>query len=248
MDWSFPTEVPASTSPLSHYEPKPFSSDEELTLIQAQRDLDNRVSTLSLIDLDASLPGDFGETIRPSTANSDALSSASEMLHTPFELERHTFEPVSRPLNAREPSIYFDGGDFNVDEALDIADEPNQTMLHSNQQTSQQDLPNAYGGDGDVSRLAGHDFNTRTSGIPMISLPPLPKPPTTEVMQGTGTEEDVKYDLLRLVSSLKSHLDLGNQVLETLPIRKGHVYLGTAAARCSRPTIYSGTPYCLSPD
>ncbi|KAG7402605.1 Serine/threonine-protein kinase nak1 [Fusarium oxysporum f. sp. rapae] len=230
LDWTFPAEVPTSTSPLDRVEP--VNSDVELTLVQAQRDLAvetsmqptasvKRASTLSLIDLDASMPDDSGETTRPSTAISDAPSSTSEMWHTPFELEGHTFESMPLLSTSREPSIYVDGGDFST--ALHVAGDPNQTIRHSTGPTNQQSLSTAHSEDGEIYHPLGHDFNNGTNGNPMISLPPLPKPPATEVMQGISSVEDVKDELLRLVSSFKSHLDLGNQMLETLPARQRHV-------------------------
>ncbi|KAM5528060.1 STE/STE20/YSK protein kinase [Fusarium oxysporum f. sp. phaseoli] len=231
LDWAFPVDL--STSANRHGGLEPVRSDEEFTIVQAQRDLvagipmepttsDNRASTLSLIDLDASMPDSLGETARPSTAISDAVSSTSEMCHTPFELERHTFESISHPSAAREPSIYVDAGDFDST-ALYLAVDPNQTMLHSTGRTNQKSLSTAHSEDEEIYHPLGHDFNNGTNGNQMISLPPLPNPPAIEVMQGISSVEDVKDELLRLVSSFKSHLDLGNQMLETLPVRQRHV-------------------------
>lgn len=64
----------------------------------------NRSSTLSLIDLDASLPDNTTDMRRPSTADSDATSSFSGSGNTAFGLERHLSNHLLTP--DREPSIY----------------------------------------------------------------------------------------------------------------------------------------------
>ncbi|KAJ4309042.1 Serine/threonine-protein kinase PAK 5 [Fusarium piperis] len=128
LDWTFPTEASASAYPQSY---DPASSDGELTITQAQRGLvsefppdkiisDNRVSALSLIDLDASLPDDLRETSRPSTANSD---TPSDTWRTPFDLERHTTMPIPHPAAIREPSIYIDDGDFSIMTAVGMPED-----------------------------------------------------------------------------------------------------------------------------
>ncbi|CAI4213859.1 unnamed protein product [Parascedosporium putredinis] len=60
----------------------------------------NRVSTVSLIDLDASFATDF-DPPRPSTSDSDKLSISSDPATTPFDLERHSiFIPASASHHA----------------------------------------------------------------------------------------------------------------------------------------------------
>ncbi|KAF4458119.1 Serine/threonine protein kinase [Fusarium austroafricanum] len=232
LDWTFPAELSTTANP--HGGLELVNSDEELTIVQAQRHLvagipmeptasDNRASTLSLIDLDASMPDDLGES-RPSTAISDAVSSTSEMGHTPLELERHTFESISHLSTVREASIYVDAGDL-ASTALYLAGDLNQTMLPSTGSTDRQSLSTTHSEDGEIYHPLGHDFNNGMNGNPIISLPPVPKPPAAEVMQGTASAEDVKDELLRLVSSCKSHLDLSNEMLETLTVRKGYAVL-----------------------
>lgn len=81
-----------------------MSSNSNLMIPRASSsNLDNRISTSSLIDLDESMPEPSMplEVPRPSTANSDRVSEVGSA----FDLERHTsFMPF--PSSNREPSIY----------------------------------------------------------------------------------------------------------------------------------------------
>ncbi|KAK7416915.1 Serine/threonine-protein kinase PAK 5 [Neonectria magnoliae] len=231
LDWTFPTESSAWARPHFQHQPNPADHDQELTLIQVQGGVvagappdetvsDSRASALSLIDLDASLLDGLRETSRPSTASSDA---PSEMWHTPFELERHASRPTSHPSTVREPSIYIKDGDFSTGIAVDVPEEPSQTMLHSPRQINQQDPPSSDNEHAKLSRIPGYSSNIRQDGLPALPLPPLPEPPSTGVLQGTGSREDVKDELLRLISGLKDHLGFTSQFLDTMPSRSGHV-------------------------
>ncbi|KAF5545661.1 STE STE20 YSK kinase [Fusarium phyllophilum] len=248
LEWTFPTGMPTSASPQLSYGPESCHGEAELTMVPARTDSaaenaltpgasqsrasalslidlddslpdglavtapDNRVSNVSLIDLDASLHLGLGDTVstRPSTANSDAPSTTSEW-RMPFELERHAFEPISHSPTIREPSIYIESGDFDASTLARMEDEANQDMLLDIRETNQQGLPSVQG------------ENARQNGIPAFSLPSLPTPPTADVMLGRGSAEDVKDELLRLVSSFEDHLGMGSQMIESLPIRQGHV-------------------------
>ncbi|RTE70778.1 hypothetical protein BHE90_014826 [Fusarium euwallaceae] len=230
LDWSFPTEASTSVSPRFQHSPDPATSDGELTLTQGQRGLvsafppdrmvsDNRASALSLIDLDAGLPDDLRETSRPSTADSE---TPSDIWRTPFDLERHTPEPMSHPSVVREPSIYVDDGDFSINTALDMP-ELNQTMIHSTRRTSRQHLPAIHSEHDEPSEIPGRNSNVMQDGPAAVLLPPRPEPPTAGVMQGTEDGEDVKGEMLRLISSLKDHLEYTGDILTTLPARGGKI-------------------------
>ncbi|KAF5026468.1 hypothetical protein F66182_1455 [Fusarium sp. NRRL 66182] len=227
LDWSFPAEASASASSRFQHSLDPASSDAELTITQAQRGLvaeslpvdtapGNRTSTLSLIDLDASLPGDFRETSRPPTAGSDA---SSDMWHTPFNLDKQTPEPMPHPSALREPSIYIDDGDFSISTALDMLEEPSQTMIHSTGETSLHHLSAIHSEHGEPSVISERRSNIRQDRPAAVQLPLLPEPPTAEVMEGAGAGEDVKGELLRLISSFKDHLESTSGFLETLPAK-----------------------------
>ncbi|KAI5863972.1 kinase-like protein [Durotheca rogersii] len=229
LDWTFPTEAPVSATPGFQHSPDPVNSDGEPTLTQAQRGLvaefppdkmasDNRASAFSIIDLDASLPDDLRETSRPSTADSD---TPSDIWRTPFDLEKHTPKPY--PSAVREPSIYIGDGDFSVSTAVDVPEEPSQTMIYSTRQTSQHHLPAIDSERDEPSEISGESINVRQDRPAAVQLPPLPEPPTAGVMQGTEAGEDVKGELLRLISSFKDHLGSTRDFLETLPVRSGHV-------------------------
>ncbi|KAF3762141.1 kinase-like protein [Cryphonectria parasitica EP155] len=59
------------------------------------------------------------------------------------------------------------------------------------------------------------------SDAPMPSLPYMPRPPTVNVLQGTGAQDDVKDELQRMIRSLHEHLQYTSSVLRTLPTRPG---------------------------
>jgi hypothetical protein len=208
---------------------------------------DNRISVGSLIDLDESL--DIPELTRPSTANSDAASvSGSDMggPANPFDLERHAslYQPFgSLSSRAREPSIYvsddsaFDrlakapddmmnGSSFSINgstthsrtssyddggySAADYLDSEYLTMasarqsrvqsgMQSRPQTQPRELTNGHGGS---------------------HLPPVPAPPSARVMQGLGGRDEVRDDMMRMLSSFAEHLSFANTHVSSLPVRK----------------------------
>lgn len=55
------------------------------------------------------------------------------------------------------------------------------------------------------------------------ALPPLPIAPSSQVMQGQASAEDVKKELRRLAMSLSDHLSHANMYLSGLPLRRGSV-------------------------
>jgi serine/threonine protein kinase len=54
-----------------------------------------------------------------------------------------------------------------------------------------------------------------------IMLPPLPVAPSSHVMQGQASADDVKNELRRLAVSLGDHLNYANAYLDSLPSRRG---------------------------
>ncbi|KJZ69296.1 hypothetical protein HIM_11309 [Hirsutella minnesotensis 3608] len=231
LDWTFPTEVSASSPPPFQHDSDPISNDVELTLTQARRDLvvespsvkmapPSRASALSLIDLDASLPGDLREISRPSTADSD---TRSDIWRTPFDLERHAFKPMSQSSAAREPSLYIDDGDFGISTVMDVQ-ESSRSLTHGAHQTitSPQYLPAVDSEHSGPPEIPGWSTHVRRDQSSAVQLPVVPDPPMAGVMLGTESGETVKDELLRLISSLRDHLGSTNELLETLPACDGY--------------------------
>ncbi|KAI8948420.1 kinase-like protein [Xylaria longipes] len=153
----------------------------------------SRISTLSLIDLDASLPSDATIDTQPSTAGSDTRD-------TPFDLEPLVFK--GQPDN-REPSLY-----VSSDASLYSAPQYLQTDPH-NTLTNQ-------GHDSGTARLVSEP-STKSGGI---LAPSLPSPPSSKVMQGTSSRGEVKDELRRMISSLNEQLEFTAHCLTTLPVRR----------------------------
>ena len=205
MDWTFPSDAPTSGYLTPDHDPGFASSDDERTLIQSQRGLvaqfpqalppaDNRASTLSLIDLDASIPDELYQPSRPSTAGSDAQSDVS---YTPFGLETHAFESATQPSEA---PVYFDYG-------LPTAGTGSESDLEAS--NSDYDGP---------ATLPGHDRSPSHDGrSPGVQLLALPQPPETAVMLGTASRDVVKAELSRLISSFQDELAFARASLDKLP-------------------------------
>jgi serine/threonine protein kinase len=243
-----PPPVSAARPPLIHHPTEPIALPSSQSYdLMVPRVQDNRISVGSLIDLDESL--DIPELTRPSTANSDAASvSGSDMggPANPFDLERHAslYQPFgSLSSRAREPSIYvsddsaFDrlakapddmmnGSSFSINgstthsrtssyddggySAADYLDSEYLTMasarqsrvqsgMQSRPQTQPRELTNGHGGS---------------------HLPPVPAPPSARVMQGLGGRDEVRDDMMRMLSSFAEHLSFANTHVSSLPVRK----------------------------
>ncbi|KAK4101823.1 serine/threonine protein kinase [Parathielavia hyrcaniae] len=216
QDWTFPSMTPASANPdfatfeLNH-DPQPLGFSQDSTPAYPQFDyadsqpMDympptgnmNRLSSVSLIDLDASLAIDTMDISRPSTSSSDAVSTSSDF-KAPFDLEQHAVHS-GLALSTREPSVY-------VSEDL-YASSPTKT--HDSSPPPQMISLDLVG----------------DRGRPRIPPScPLPLPPSASVMQAYSSPEETREELRRMISSLHEHLQLANHVLVGLCpfVPKGH--------------------------
>lgn len=169
---------------------------------------DNRVSTVSLIDLDASLtPSTKSHATRPSTADSDGGSVSSDTAKTPFEFERQA--SIIAPFSNREPSIYVSFEQSYPTSAAAQTTKPH----HSKDQGS--------GGSVRINKDLPPD--PPRAGLPM---PPVPLAPSSRVLEGLGSKEDLKDELHRMIESMNDHLKFASGVLETLPGSDGDAQRG----------------------
>ncbi|KZZ99701.1 serine/threonine protein kinase [Moelleriella libera RCEF 2490] len=154
----------------------------------------SRASTLSLIDLDASLPEGSATSPRPSTAGSDSES------YTPFDLEEHVSDASSFIPTNREPSIYVSDGFGSTEPYVSDVYDDN----HFNNQSVLTEAPVARPG-----------FRTETCSSELSGVV-VPLPPATGVMLGTSSHQEMKQELQRLVLSLGEHLQLTTDTLTSL--------------------------------
>lgn len=202
QDWVFPTSVSASPG---LDVPNPESTDHSAPVDW------NRMSATSLIDLDASLVPI--SAIRPSTADSDATSTESENGNTPFHLESQAIR-FGWIHPAREPSIYIAADDFSYDS------EPSIFVPDDDDELLEDEMPH-HGHDATVTMhgYALPESRTTEVGTP-VGRPPTPPPPSTDAMQGMGSQNEVKDELRRMIASLGEHLQACNDVLGGLPVRR----------------------------
>lgn len=218
QDWTFPVMSPLSPefdhsrflpedkdkSKSKDYQPgEPTPRKPNATLLNPVTQ-DNRVSTVSLIDLDASLTlSESSDTRRPSTADSDSGSVSSDPMRTPFEFERQA--SIMAPFSNREPSLY-----VPFESSYPVA---------KTTQTTQPSPRKSKGSDGGVG------VNKSLPPVPShldLPMPPVPFPPASRVLEGLGSKDDLKEELHRMIESMNDHLKFASGVLETIP-SKGEV-------------------------
>ena len=212
--------------------------------LMAPRVQDTRpISMSSLIDLDESLPDPMPELTRPSTANSDAGSVTGSDIggNNPFELERHSglYQPIN--VSTREPSIYVsDDSDFarlakpsdsmNGLRALSSEDRSHRRAIdsylegagmYSGDEYVESDYLAMMGRRQGRSRSRGRAPPSYSDSSTANSLPPLPEAPSSRVMQGMGSRQEVRDDMQRLLASFHEHLSFTNSHLASLPVRRG---------------------------
>ncbi|KAH8753893.1 STE/STE20/YSK protein kinase [Diaporthe sp. PMI_573] len=235
----------------------------------------SRFSASSMIDLDASLVGENGESLRPTTALSEASSATSDtwrptLSHQKsfqFNLEdsfpsanrepslyvsddgppRSSFEKTSHvlddaiPRSNREPSLYVPDGFGSTSSLLSMHERepsiyvPDEIGLGiipttptsgdvvltppSDSANDTSDDAAAHADDGHVSiTIEDSDVD---SDAPIPSIPYMPRAPMVSVLQATGSQDEVKDELQRMIRSLHEHLQHTSSVLRTLPIRRG---------------------------
>ncbi|KHN95675.1 serine/threonine protein kinase [Metarhizium album ARSEF 1941] len=166
----------------------------------------NRVSAISLIDLDASIPDEAGMLARPSTASSDNISIGSDAGKTPFELEYHVTEASWSSSSVEKPSIYVsDDGRFGEPHVSDDGDLEDQTARLLDDISVVQTQPS---------------LDERLHSLQYLS-PAIPAPPSTSAMLGTSSHEELKGELQRLIRSLGEHLRFTSDTLTHLPAQRG---------------------------
>lgn len=245
-----PTMVPslAARPPLIHHPTEPANFPSQSYDLMVPQTQDNRASMGSLIDLDESLA--MPELTRPSTANSDAASMSGSDVGgpaNPFDLERHAslYEPLRS--TTREPSIYVsDDSDFarlaraadDLDSAPDFStngsgmhsrtssygdggysgseylDTDYLTMASNRQPPARPDAQQQQHQEHQAAQQHGH-LNGHGS-----NLPPAPAPPSARVMQGIASPEEVRGDIMRMLSSFADHLSYSNAQLSYLPVHR----------------------------
>ncbi|PKS08047.1 hypothetical protein jhhlp_006659 [Lomentospora prolificans] len=235
QDWIFPVMSPVSPG----FDRARFRSDEEEASIAkvyeggqptprqnkgllgaaAQA---NRVSAVSLIDLDESLATD-DDPPRPSTSDSDSMSVSSDPAKTPFDLERHS---IFIPSTTREPSIYvsFDGpskqnsADYlspaNLARSLPEKPLPEFPVQEKILPPVEPKLP----------RRTTEPVAPSAKPLPVqpiLDLPMLPLPPAVAVMEGFDAKDELKDEFRRLIESMNDHLKFVSGVLDNMPVVGG---------------------------
>lgn len=59
-----------------------------------------------------------------------------------------------------------------------------------------------------------------SNGNDASHLPPVPAPPSARVMQGLGGRDEVREEMMRMLSSFSEHLSFANSHVSSLPARK----------------------------
>ncbi|PTB58838.1 hypothetical protein M431DRAFT_74127 [Trichoderma harzianum CBS 226.95] len=199
QEWSFPTSDKRDTQD----DNEDYVGDAHVSQPPSFDDMGaatNRDSAMSLIDLDASLADDGGYSAPGSFVPSSHIRS-SDSVHgsLSFDLELE----AEAETNTREPSLYIDD---------DMESVPSLTRQLSDLQstpTTPDERPNM------AWESSGLGIMTSARNSMMLSLPPLPNAPSPNVLQGLGSQEDLKNELYHMISSMREHLQYANDWLKT---------------------------------
>jgi hypothetical protein len=181
-----------------------------------------RLSSDSLIDLDACLPYVPTHTSHPSTASSDSTStssSAGKPFHLEPLLERTSTETTYRPPSnfaadnigrRREPSLYIDDDSFFNTPAVTppdgtLADHEVVPGNDSGNNPGVNPVLNASDNPSDPDATPKPRPESRADSSSKASLPPLPEPPSARVMEDHADKEEVKAEFQRLAASFGEH-------------------------------------------
>ncbi|UKZ51524.1 hypothetical protein TrVGV298_005284 [Trichoderma virens] len=207
QEWTFPAMTPSSATFApnadTYSDNEDFSSDAHVPQPHQFDDMGastNRDSSMSLIDLDASLADEGGFSAPGSFVPSSHVRS-SDSVHgsLSFDLELD----AEAEINTREPSLYIDD---------DMESVPSLTRQLSDLQstpTTPDERPNI------AWESSGLGIMTSARNSLMASLPPLPSAPSPNVLQGLGSQEDLKNELHHIISSMREHLQYANDWLKT---------------------------------
>ncbi|KAK4227472.1 putative serine/threonine-protein kinase [Podospora fimiseda] len=97
---------------------------------------------------------------------------------------------------------------------------------HSNASMHQHFRMPLMNGNSNNSNGYGHHSNTPS----LTDMPPVPGPPSARVMQGMASREEIREDVMRLLSSFADHLSFANTYVSSLPVRMGRRPSETYAA------------------
>ncbi|KAL7921965.1 serine/threonine protein kinase, STE family, PAK/STE20-related [Trichoderma austrokoningii] len=208
-EWTFPAMTPTSATSTPNADM--FSDNEDYpTMVHHQDDDDvvssvsvNRESAMSLIDLDASLADDDMTYSGPS---SHVRSSGSVHGSLAFDLELEAdaadaaddAADAAEETNTREPSLYLDD---------DMESVPSLTRQPSDLQST----PTTPDERSNIIAWEPSGLGIMTGSMPP---PPLPAAPSPDVLQGLGSQEDLKNELHLMISSMREHLLYANDWLK----------------------------------
>jgi hypothetical protein len=181
----------------------------------------DRTSALSMIDLDDSVV-DVTDNVLPFTTGFDGLPAGSNLFDYSSEEEISPRQPGVR-LWDRKQSMY-------------VPDDMEAYLQWAESNSEESNSPNSSR---DGSRFI-HDERlhmARTDAInkplpspsdalnkplpPPPAPPPVPLLPSASVMTGSGSPEEVKAEMHRLVSSMREQLQFATDVLGRLEVRRG---------------------------
>ncbi|KAI1121509.1 kinase-like protein [Nemania abortiva] len=184
-DWALPATATASASLHSPLFPYDYPTGQITPNTPSTRD-----SFLSLIDLNAGLPG---VTMDATPPNSD-----TEDEHLEFKRPA-----LKSPSTNREPSLYASSANYSYSSFNSLGTDPYSTLAG---QPGDPSTPRVVSEPGAESNEA-------------LSLPP-PDPPSPAIMQGTSSRDELKEELQRITASFNEHLQFTAHIFRTLPNRR----------------------------
>lgn len=185
---------PSSVETVETYRPDLISKHPSASLSPDTQE--KRASAVSLIDLDASLTPDSGKNSRrPSADYSDSGSMSSDPTMTPFGFDLERNNPIVAPFSVREPSLHISS------ETSQPATDDTHDLHHRNGERS--------GGSMRVDKEL-----PPSPPYADLQMPPFPMAPDPAVLEGLGSNDDLKDELQRMVGSLSDHLKAAGGMLE----------------------------------
>ena len=192
LEWKFPQAIPPDPE-LIEAPSTPSFEISHSSIDPGHFMIDKRQSVLSLIDLDDCVPLDISEG-RPRTATSESGSTISDRESFPFE------QTLMASSQMREPSIYVE----------DHASSTHGHQVHNDATAGEWAQKQA-----DELEIAMPDrpcyhVDAADPSVFLSSsyeLPPLPEAPSSWVLEGHASDEDMKAEMRRMLLSLNQHLD-----------------------------------------
>ncbi|KAK5652377.1 hypothetical protein OQA88_10569 [Cercophora sp. LCS_1] len=198
QDWTFPAMASASEPVRSNSPNVPCTSlienGDALFISNSSppkpRSLSARISTLSLIDLDASL-------LTPMREGCTVISPAGSLISPMNTAVANTFDaafssaagyitpPNSAGVRDREPSLYLEG------------------------------VPRIVLGSRTIS-----DESVRSGGERRYMYPELPSPPAEDVILGRGGKEMLREEVRRMLGAMEDHLRFTGEVMGGMQVRR----------------------------